>query len=252
MLASTALPETSGPRIFSASTKRPASTSARASAMPGAAGAAGLVRCLGLVGRFGGRWRRGFVLVAPGREGECETDRDRGGAADQREGHREPVTVASGTQRVGRPECSGVASPTPCQPRGWGLFSGRARCGNSGVRAGYRRYGPPASAPGPSLKKRRECRDARAARSPQGGGDARTAYKFRKQASGAREGAMKALAAAQAGKLAQEAFSRDHLRASPADRRQYCARSRQLAHRGPTGGMSPSPQCWGFMRRVTT
>ena len=120
------------------------------------------------------------------------------------------------------------------------------------MRAGYRRYGPPASAPGPSLKKRRECRDARATRSPQGGGDARTAYKFRKQASGAREGAMKALAAAQVGKLAQEAFSREHLRASPADRRQYCARSRQLAHRGPTGGMSPSPQCWGFMRRVTT
>ena len=120
------------------------------------------------------------------------------------------------------------------------------------MRAGYRRYGPPASAPGPSLKKRRECRDARAARSPQGGGDARTAYKFRKQASGAREGAMKALAAAQVGKLAQEAFSRGHLRASPADRRQYCARSRQLAHRGPTGGMSPYPQSWGFMRRVTT
>ena len=122
---------------------------------------------------------------------------------------------------MGRLECSGVASPTPCQPRGWGLFSGRARCGNSGVRAGYRRYGPPASAPGPSLKKRRECRDARATRSPQGGGDARTAYKFRKQASGAREGAMKALAAAQVGKLAQEAFSREHLRASPADRRQF-------------------------------
>ena len=161
------------------------------------------------------------MLVAPGRQGECEAGRDRGGAANQREGHREPVIIASGTQRVGRLKCSGVASPTPCRPHGWGLFSGRAFCRNSGVRAGYRRYGPPASAPGPSLKKRRECRDARAARSPQGGGDARTAYKFRKQASGAREGAMKALAAAQVGKFAQEAFSRDHLRASRTDRRQF-------------------------------
>ena len=57
---------------------------------------------------------------------------------------------------------------------------------------------------------------------------------------------MKALAAAQVGKLAQEAFSREHLRASPADRRQYSRAISTIGASRPNGRHVPIPPMLGF------
>ena len=141
-----------------------------------------------------------------------------GGAADEREGHREPVPVAGGPGLAGRLDCSGVASPAPWLPCGRSPVPGRALCGCSGAGTGYRRCGPPAPAPGPSLEKRRKCRDARAAGSPQAEGNARTAYKFQIKALGARRSANSAPGGLQEDKMGSDRHPSRRIRASVASK----------------------------------